>query len=412
MSRTLVASVASLLAGFTLGAGLLATPALAQRAEAWDALDLFAEVMAQIRSGYVEEVSDDALVYAAVRGMFEELDPHSRFMDPDEYRSMRDSMSGQYVGIGIEVGNDDTGVVVRTVLAGDRFVSIDGEDATGFSVDDIVGRLRGPRGESVAVELLRPSTGETLAFTLVRDTVRLQAVTSSLVVPGIGLVGISSFQENVGNELRAAIDRLQSDNGGPLDGLVLDLRGNPGGLLNEAIDVSDVFLSDGVIVSTAGRGGANAQSWSASRSGTRFDGPLVVLVDANTASASEIVAGALQDHGRAAIVGLPTYGKGSVQSTIDLPGGAGMKLTISLYYTPAGRSIQSFGISPDLEIQPGTVDIAEGTTRGREAALGGTLANPGQTSRTLVDEAGITDAQLRAALQQLHVLRAVGRHDD
>lgn len=422
MNRTHI--TAALLLGALLGAGGAAffnpQHAEANRGETWDALDLFAEVLGQIRTGYVEPVADDELIYAAVRGMFTELDPHSSFMDPEQYRAMRDTTRGEYVGVGIEVGPIPGAVMINAVfpggpaadagiLAGDVFRTIDGESAAGFSTDDVVSRLRGLRGEPVTVGVARSVDGATeeLTFALVRDVVRIEAVTSQLVLPGYGLVRITSFQDGVGRELRAAIDRLQDANGAPLDGLVLDLRDNPGGLLSEAIQVSDALLNDGTIVSTAGRDGADEQRWSATRSTTRFDGPLVVLVNGGTASASEIVAGALQDNGRAVVIGRPTFGKGSVQSIIDLPGGAGMKLTVSLYYTPSGRSIQGYGITPDLDVEPGTVAPIAEPSRGREAELEGTLSNPAGAAVSALDEAGITDAQLRAALQQLQIVRVL-----
>lgn len=418
-----VALVTALFGALSIGyaAGAIESNQADARPETtYDHLEVFGEVLDTIQSRYVEEIDDEELVYGAIEGMVDQLDPHSRFMDPEAFQAMRDDTRGEYVGVGMEVRQTDEGVEIGEVFeggpafdaglqTGDLILRIDDEAALDFTTDDAVRRLRGQRGEGVEVEIQRPETAETIAFDLVRDRIRMVAVEESLPIPGYGVIELRQFQSDVGNEVRAAIDRLQNENGGELDGLVLDLRGNPGGLLSEAIHVSDVFLTSGTIVSTAGRDPSEAESWSAQRNNTRYRGPLVVLVNGDSASASEIVAGALQDNDRAVIIGTQSFGKGSVQSIIELGDGSGLKLTVSLYYTPLGRSIQGAGITPDIEVEAGTVEA--GTESPREADLEGSLAAPilDANERDSFDSSQISDRQLRAALEQLHAFAIFAR---
>lgn len=411
--RTLSLSVLLLGAGYGLGSLHPVPPVEAQPSTAYDHLSLFARVFAEVQNRYVDDVDEERLVHAALRGLVGELDPHSRFLDAVEYANMRSDTRGEYVGVGMEVRQTEEGVRVGTVFEGgpafdaglltdDLILAIDDEEAGGFTTDDVVRRLRGERGQGVQLRVGRGAETERSEFTfsLVRDVIRMTAVTAEMPVPGYGVVRVRSFQTNIATDVRAAIDRLQSEFGSDLKGLILDLRDDPGGLLSEAISLSDTFLTSGEIVSTRGRGAARSDAWTASRSNTRYRGPMVVLVNQGSASASEIVAGALQDHGRAVIVGTRTFGKGSVQSIIDLPGGNGLKLTTSLYYTPSGRSIQNEGIVPDLIVEAGTVDAEPTPTR--EASLERSLANPnGGGSQGEFDLSAVTDRQLRAALMQL-----------
>lgn len=411
--------VVGLLLGLTIG-GLRPEAQADSRPDSTYALmDLFAEVFGHIQDRYVEPVDDEELMYHALEGMVGALDPHSRFMDPEAFAAMREDTRGEYVGVGMQVIPTDPGVRIGEVFEGgpafdaglqtdDVILAIDGEDATEWDSEQVVSVLRGPRGEPVSITVERD--GGELEFDLVRDVIHMTAVVESMPIPGYGVVAIRSFQSNAGNEVRQAIDRLQADHGGELEGVILDLRGNPGGLLNEAISVSDAFLASGTIVSTAGRDPDEAESWEARRNNTRYRGPLVVLIDGGSASASEIVAGALQDNERAVVIGTRSYGKGSVQSLIDLTGGAGMKLTVSLYYTPAGRSIQGRGIAPDLTVEAGEWTPDEGPTA--EAALSGALANPDLDTVDAFDLSGVTDRQLRAGLQQLHAFRVFSAADD
>jgi carboxyl-terminal processing protease len=409
-----LALTGTLALGFTAGA-LLSPRADATSQPSWETLQLFGEVFDHIRERYVEPADDEQLVYAALRGMVGALDPHSRFMDPAEFTAMQEDTRGQYVGVGMQLLAVDEGVEVEEVFAGgpaadagilpgDLILGIDGESALGWTTDQAVAVLRGQRGVAVVLDVRREDEAGNvteLTFNVVRDVVRLVAVESSMPVPGYAVIRVREFQEGVSNDVRSAIDRLQSEHGNVLHGMVLDLRGNPGGLLSEAISLSDVFLDDGTIVSTAGRDEDEDDAWQAQRSDTRYRGPLVVLVDQGSASASEIVAGALQDNRRAVTLGTRTYGKGSVQSIIELEGGAGLKLTVALYYTPSGRSIQNYGITPDFTVEAGEIDPAVASDWG-EAALEGTLENPNGLVIEGFDLSAITDRQLRAGLEQLH----------
>ena len=363
-------------------------------------LAIFAEVLGHVQNRYVEEIPEQVLIGAAIDGMLGELDPHSVYMNAEEYLAMQNDTRGEYVGVGIAIREVDGWIEVQEVFeggpalaagveAGDVIVSVEGESAEGFETRDIVQRLRGRRGEAVDVVVRRGSDGapvEELPLTIVRDVIHVEAIAESMPVPGYGVVQMRQFQEGVSDAVREAIDRLQADHGAELDGVILDLRGNPGGLLSEAVEVSDVFLSTGDIVSTGGRASPDS-NFSASRGSTRFDGPLVVLMDEGSASASEIVAGALQDNERAAIIGTQSYGKGSVQSIIELAAGGGLKLTISRYYTPSGRSIHGEGIYPDIEVEAG-------------------VADPSRPTISPLDLSSVEDAQVRAALEYLSTVGA------
>ena len=363
-------------------------------------LAIFAEVLGHVQNRYVEEVPEDVLITAAIDGMLGELDPHSVYMDADEYLAMQNDTRGEYVGVGIVIREADGWVSVHEVFeggpalaagveVGDVIVSVAGESAEGFGTNDIVQRLRGRRGEAVDIVVRRTSEGsdtEEVPLTIVRDVIQVDAIAESMPVPGYGLVEMRQFQEGVSDGVREAIDRLQAEHGAELEGVVLDLRGNPGGLLSEAVEVSDAFLSTGDIVSTGGRASPDSQ-FSASRGSTRYDGPLVVLMDEGSASASEIVAGALQDNDRAAVIGTQSYGKGSVQSIIELAAGGGLKLTISRYYTPSGRSIHGEGIYPDIEVEAGVTESSQPTL-------------------SSLDLSGVEDAQVRVALEYLSTVGA------
>ena len=355
--------------------------AVAEQSVTYEQLSVFAEVLALVQSRYVDDTDDRHMVRAGIRGMLEELDPHTVLLDPEQLQAMRDDTRGEYVGVGIAIRASEQGIEVLEVFpggpardagvfTGDVIIRIDGEDARGFETQDCVDRLRGPRGERVLVTVERAMESggvEELELEVVRDVIHTPAVEAEMLDDGIGWVRIRSFQSNTGGELRSAVDRLQRDHGAELSGMVLDLRNNPGGLLSEAVSVADAFLTDGRIVSTGGRLDADESVSEATRSGTRYRGPVAVLVNGGSASASEIVAGALQDRGRAAVVGTQTYGKGSVQSIIDLQDGSGLKLTISRYYTPSGRSIDGEGITPDLVVAA-SEDPTETTMEGEAAA--------------------------------------------
>ncbi|MEO0997396.1 MAG: S41 family peptidase [Pseudomonadota bacterium] len=338
---------------------------------------LLAEVMRRVREDYVEPVSDEALLDAAVRGMVSALDAHSEFLDSTQFEDIRISTTGNYSGVGIEVSFDDDAVVVVApfddtpaqragILPGDVILSIDGFPVDAEPLTDAINRMRGKPGSRVTLAVLRDGIAEPLTFNLTRAYVRVVSARETLLEPDYGYVRVSQFSETTARDLRKALKRLRGVNDGPLQGLVLDLRNNPGGVLDAAVQVSDHFLEDGVIVSANGRSDHSRFTHTARR-GDLLDGAeLVVLVNEGSASASEIVAGALQDQGRATIVGTTTFGKGSVQTVMPLSDGNAVKLTTSRYYTPSGVSIHGTGIRPDFEVLPGDdpLDYALGRLSG------------------------------------------------
>jgi len=335
-------------------------------------LDVFSHVLSLIQNNYVEDVDDAKLLYGAIDGMVRTLDPHSTFMEPKAYAALKQETDGEYGGVGIELAArgdelvvvspvDDSPAARAGVAPGDRLLEIDGAQTRGWKDADAVKALMGPPGTKCVVKVSRASWPEPRSLTLVRDVIRVVSVEQRLYDRRYGYVKIKNFQDRTDFYLKKALDSLRSKAGGQLAGLVLDLRHNPGGLLDQAVKVADRFLVDGVIVTTKGRGNKHVEVERAHAKDTEPSYPLIVLVDGGTASASEIVAGALQDHGRAVVMGTPTFGKGSVQTVIELEDGSGLKLTIARYYTPSGRSIQEKGITPDLYVrqQPGPVEVSE-----------------------------------------------------
>lgn len=370
--RGLLAVVIGLSLGIplTLGSVVLAERRPAESVDAlpWEEARLLAEVLERVREDYVEPVDDERLIEAAIRGMVEDLDPHSAFLDPAAYQDIQISTTGSYSGVGLEVGVEAGEVVVVSplddspaaragILAGDVILSVDGMPVDKENLQDTVDRLRGPAGTRVVLAVRRGAPEEPVSFELVRGRVDVHSVRHSMPEPGYGYVRISHFSETTAPDLELAVVELEREAGGALEGLVLDLRNNPGGVLDAAVAVSDAFLDEGVIVTADGRMADAVFAAEASR-GDLLDGaPLTVLVNAGSASASEIVAGALQDHGRATILGTVTFGKGSVQTVMPLSYGRAIKLTTSLYYTPSGRSIHDRGIEPDLRVE---AEVEEG----------------------------------------------------
>ncbi|NNL85909.1 MAG: S41 family peptidase [Myxococcales bacterium] len=348
---------------------VMASEAPARRSP-FEPLSIFARALAYIEVSYVEPIDQKTLVYGAIQGLADSLDPHSVFLDPEEYEILRSDAEGRFAGVGVEVSTRDGWLTILSVFdggpaakaglrPGDRFLSIEGEDARDVRLYDAVRRIRGEPGTSVTVGIRREGQEEALERTLTRAFIEVDPVDMQVLDDGVVYVRIKAFQDGATRQFSDALDEavVQLRKRGGLRGLLLDLRDNGGGLLHEAVGVSDEFLSAGVIVSMRGRGGETIGQYSARRAGTRPKWPMVVLINENTASASEIVAGALRDHKRAVLVGVRSFGKGSVQNVFELPGGSALKLTTYRYYAPSGSSIQAEGISPDLVAeQPRSAD--------------------------------------------------------
>ena len=329
-------------------------------------LRLFAEVIERIRAAYVEDVDEAELLEAAIRGMLNELDPHSAYLSPEEFDDLRDTTRGEFGGIGIEISMDDgmlrvvapiddTPASEAGLKTGDMILRINDESVRGMSMQDAVKRLRGEPGTDVELQLLREDGESPETITLTRDTIRIQSVRSDMPVPGFGYLRISQFQRHTASDLARHLEELKARE--ELKGLVLDLRNNPGGTLEGAIEVANVFLDGGLVVYTQGRDEGSRVDYEADSGDAAPDIPIVVLVNSGSASASEIVAGALQDQGRAIVMGRPTFGKGSVQTVLPLHRDRALKLTTARYYTPSGRSIQVEGIAPDIEVEVARVEI-------------------------------------------------------
>jgi carboxyl-terminal processing protease len=361
-------------------------PGADDTSETYRQLNLFGDVFERVRSSYVEEVSDKALVESAISGMLSSLDPHSSYMDPQSLEDMQVQTKGEFGGLGIEVTMengvvrvvspiDDTPAFKAGLQPGDYIVGIDGEPVMGLTLSQAVDKMRGPVDSSIKLTIQR-GQGDPFDVTLKRAVIKIQSVRSHLE-GNIGYVRITSFSEQTDVGLKAAIDKLKQQAGGKLQGLVLDLRNDPGGLLDQAIAVVDDFIDQGEIVSTRGRDPKAAQRFNATPGDITNGLPMVVLVNSGSASASEIVAGALQDHHRAIIMGTTSFGKGSVQTIIPLPGHGAIRLTTARYYTPSGRSIQGTGIVPDIEVRQARREPITDQPEHHEAELRGALNNDG-----------------------------------
>lgn len=367
--------------GLSIGGGLINEQRPPNAEElAWEQAQLFAEVIERVKRDYVEPIDDAELLESAIRGMVGDLDPHSEYLDASEYRDIRVSTTGSYTGVGIEVAEVRGSIRIVTPIAGspaarsgirsgDELVAIDGEALAASGLRGTLSQLRGNAGTKVTLTVNRD--GDLIDHTMQRQVIRVASVHREFLNPAFGYVRVSQFSDNTARELMHAVDELQEANGGLLEGLVLDLRNNPGGVLNSAVDVSDLFLNSGVIVSADGRTREARFSRSAGHGDILDGAELVVLVNSGSASASEIVAGALQDHNRATIVGTSTFGKGLVQTVMPLSKGRAIKLTTSRYYTPSGDSIHEIGITPDVFVDdtPGFPDLSLSGQLDREADL-------------------------------------------
>ncbi len=356
----------------------------------YEYLDLFGAIFERVRSSYVEDVDEGALIESAINGMLASLDPHSSYLPPESFADMRVQTRGEFGGLGIEVTMedglvkvvapiDDTPAAKAGVKAGDLITHIDDEPVMGLTLSDAVERMRGPVGEEIKVTIAREGVDGPLDLTIARDVIKIRAVRAR-VEGDIGVIRVTTFNEQTFDNLIAGIEEVKAELGGAesVTGYVIDLRNNPGGLLNQAIAVSDAFLDKGEIVSTRGRDAADSERYNAEAGDITGGKPIVVLINEGSASASEIVAGALQDHRRALVVGAKSFGKGSVQTIMPLSDQGAMRLTTARYYTPSGRSIQALGIEPDILVE--NTQLAEAPERDprferSEAALRGSLEN-------------------------------------
>ena len=370
--RAILVLVIGVVMGLSLsiGGGLMSgNQSLDKEELAWEQARLFAEVLERVKRDYVEPIDDAELMESAIRGMVSDLDAHSQYLDAGEYRDIRISTTGSYTGIGIEVDEVGGNVMIVTPMAGspaaragirsgDQIIAVNGISVEAAHLQDTIGRLRGNAGSKLSVTVLRDDAA--IEYDLRRQIIRMASVHKEILGPSFGYVRISQFSENTARELSRAVDDLQDANDGLLQGLVLDLRNNPGGVLDAAVDVADLFLDSGVIVTADGRS-IDSRFTRLAHRGDILDGAtIVVIVNGGSASASEIVAGALQDHNRGLIIGTGTFGKGLVQTVVPLSKGRAIKLTTSRYYTPSGDSIHEVGIEPDIYIDdtPGFPDLS------------------------------------------------------
>jgi carboxyl-terminal processing protease len=412
--------------------GVLAGSAGSFAANRYEELSVFTSVLNLVRRNYVEPVEEDELVRGAMRGMLAELDPHSSFLDADAYKEMQVDTKGEFHGLGIEISKRKDGYVevvspiegTPAALAGikarDQITAICPtevpEDWTepcrsskNMTLFEAVNLMRGKKGSKITIEIFREGFEESKPFEITRDVVKVVSVSGRMLEPNYAYVRLRAFQEHTDEDLASTLAALHRESGEPFQGLVLDMRDNPGGLLDQAVKVADSWLKEGLVVYTKGRDESQRQEFRAQLDGTEPSYPIVVLVNEGTASASEIVAGALQDHGRALVIGVKTFGKGSVQTVYPLEGGAGLRLTTALYYTPAGRSIQEVGISPDIPVQPAVIAAAgeAAPSRIRERDLEGHFTQEDATPQPETPEPGTPEAVIAEADDDVQLSRAV-----
>ncbi len=375
-------------------------------------LRTFSDIFANIKSNYVEPVEDKDLLENAIRGMLSGLDPHSAYLDPDDYKELQVGTTGEFGGLGIEVGMedgfvkviapiDDTPAQRAGIVAGDLIIRLDDTPVKGLTLRDAVEIMRGEPDTDIVLTIVREGLDKPLKIKITRAIIKVTSVKHRLLDPGFGYVRITQFQSNTSENLLDAIDKLRKENDGPLLGLVLDLRNNPGGVLSAAVDVADAFLEKGLIVYTKGRASDSEVEFKATPKDVLDKAPMVVLINVGSASASEIVAGALQDHHRAIIMGNKSFGKGSVQTVLPMKNGAALKLTTARYYTPSGRSIQAEGIVPDIKLERVKVTALEQNEFSpvKEADLARHLENgDGEKSAGDAQDEQQTDEERRAQL--------------
>ena len=362
------------------------------RQETYKQLNLFGDVFQRVQEQYVEEITDKELIESAISGMLQSLDPHSSYLSPESYKDMQVKTKGTFGGLGIEITMeggfvkvvspiDDTPAANAGIQPGDLIVGINGESIKGLSINEAVSRLRGPVKSKITITVVRGQK-DPFDVEIIRDVIKIRSVKHE-IINNIGYVRLTTFSNTTTTGMEKSINEIKKELGDKFQGLILDLRNNPGGLLDQSISVTDTFLNQGAIVSTQGRK-ADDTSRVFAKKGDIINGkPLIVLINSGSASASEIVAGALKDHARAIIVGTRSFGKGSVQSIIPLPGNGAMRLTTARYYTPSGVSIQAKGIEPDIKVEAGITELKkEELERGREENLRGALDKKDSTTKT------------------------------
>jgi carboxyl-terminal processing protease len=361
-----------------------------------DQLRNFSDIFSRIKSDYVEDVTDEALLEHAIRGMLSGLDPHSTYLNADEYNELRIGTSGEFGGLGIQVGMEDGFVKVISPIddtpaykagleSGDLIIRLDDKTVKGMTLNEAVKVMRGKPGTDIELTVVRDGEDKPLKFVVTRDIIKVKSVKNRMLDPGYGYIRISNFQSKTAPQLLDAINKLKEENKAELKGLILDLRNNPGGVLNAAAEVSDMFIDKGKLVYTEGRIDNSHYEYNA-KPGDVLDGaPVVVLINGGSASASEIVAGALQDHKRAIVMGSKSFGKGSVQTIQELRSGGAVKITTARYFTPAGRSIQGEGITPDIILDKYTVTSADddSMTRIKESDLNNHISNPTKSDEAI-----------------------------
>jgi carboxyl-terminal processing protease len=398
MTRLRIASAAAILAFLAVPITLQAwsqdkaapKPTGSDKSELYQQLNLFGDVLERVRRDYVEPADEKTLIENAINGMLSALDPHSSYMNPKSYKDMQVQTKGEFGGLGIEVTMengvikvvspiDDTPASKAGILPGDLIFALNGEPVQGLTLQEAVEKMRGKVGTPIKISIRRAGK-DPFDVSLTRETIKVKSVRYHLEGGDIGYIRVTSFTEQSTSGVLNAVEKLKKEAGNKLKGFILDLRNNPGGLLDQAIAMSDAFIDKGEIVSVKARKAEDVQRWNAKPGDVTGGLPIVVLVNGGSASASEIVAGALQDHKRAIILGTRTFGKGSVQTIMQVTGGGAIRLTTALYFTPSGRSIQKEGIKPDIEVEPAKIETIQQRPGFREENLRGSITNPNEKS--------------------------------